>query len=108
MADEKAAAVMTETVEKSESSADHLEEVNVVKKIHADGTINLVDTHAIGGALEEMPKGYYWSVQFIGTVVAVCCGSICAYLGWVLPANTLYSRHPTFSHMKVADCGVVL
>ncbi|KAF2006923.1 fungal trichothecene efflux pump [Amniculicola lignicola CBS 123094] len=36
-----------------------------------------------------MPKGYFWSIQFIGTVTAVCTGSMCAYLGWVLPANTL-------------------
>lgn len=96
MAEDKvAAAVMTESVEKSETGTTHLEEVSVVKKVHADGTVNLVDAHAIGGALEEMPEGYYWSIQFIGTVTAVCCGSICAYLGWVLPANTLYVQYPT-------------
>jgi hypothetical protein len=37
-----------------------------------------------------MPKGYFMSPQFIGTVVATCTASICAYVGWVLPANTLY------------------
>jgi hypothetical protein len=75
----------TDKVEMS-SSSDHVE---AVKTVHTDGTVDMVDTHAIGGELEEMPKGYFRSVNFIGTVIAVCTGSICAYLGWVLPANTL-------------------
>jgi hypothetical protein len=66
-----------------------IEYIETVETVHKDGTIDLVDTHAIGGELEEMPKGYYRSAQFIGTVTAVCTGSMCAYLGWVLPANTL-------------------
>lgn len=68
---------------------ENIDNVHVVKKVHADGTVDLIDAHAIGGAVEEMPKGYYYSPQFIGTVAAVCLGNICAYLGWVLPANTL-------------------
>ncbi|KAF2267864.1 trichothecene efflux pump [Lojkania enalia] len=81
---------MTESTEKNEAnSTEHVEDVHVVKKVHADGTVDLVDAHAIGGAAEDMPKGYFLSIQFIGTVTAVCTGSICAYLGWVLPANTL-------------------
>lgn len=68
---------------------ENIDDVHVVKKVHADGTVDLIDAHAIGGAVEEMPKGYYYSPQFIGTVVAVCLGSTCAFLGWVLPANTL-------------------
>lgn len=71
------------------SASDHTQHVEAVKTVHTDGTVDLVDTHAIGGELEEMPKGYYRSLNFIGTVIAVCMGSICAYLGWVLPANTL-------------------
>jgi hypothetical protein len=66
-----------------------IEYIETVETVHKDGTIDLVDTHAIGGELGEMPKGYYRSAQFIGTVTAVCTGSMCAYLGWVLPANTL-------------------
>ncbi|KAF2473138.1 trichothecene efflux pump [Lindgomyces ingoldianus] len=81
---------MTESEEKNDvSSTLQIEEVHVVKKTHADGVVDFVDTRAIGGAAEEMPPGYFWSFQFIGTVIAVCTGSICAYLGWVLPANTL-------------------
>lgn len=68
---------------------ENIDDVHVVKKVHADGTVDLIDAHAIGGAVEKMPKGYYYSPQFVGTVVAVCLGSICAFLGWVLPANTL-------------------
>ncbi|KAF2733064.1 fungal trichothecene efflux pump [Polyplosphaeria fusca] len=90
MAESKATTIMAESNEKNDAeSTSHVEDVHVVKKVHADGTVDLVDAHAIGGAAENMPKGYYWSLNFIGTVIAVCCGSICAYLGWVLPANTL-------------------
>lgn len=57
--------------------------------VHADGTVDVVDSHAMGGDSEGMPPGYFRSPQFIGTVAAQCFASICAYLGWVLPANTL-------------------
>jgi len=69
MAEDKAAAVMAESLGKNEAESNHVEDVHVVKKVHADGHVDLVDTHAIGGAFEEMPKGYYWSPQFIGTVI---------------------------------------
>ncbi|KFH46505.1 putative MFS-type transporter -like protein [Hapsidospora chrysogenum ATCC 11550] len=59
------------------------------KVVYADGAIDYVDDRAMGGELNGMPKGYYTSPQFIGTVAAQCFASICAYLGWVLPANTL-------------------
>ena len=48
---------------------ENIDDVHVVKKVHADGTVDLIDAHAISGAVEEMPKGYYYSPQFIGTVV---------------------------------------
>jgi len=48
---------------------EHLGDVDVVQTVHQDGTVDFVDTHAIGGDLEEMPAGYFYSVQFIGTVV---------------------------------------
>lgn len=41
--------------------------VHVVKRVHADGTVDLIDAHAIGGDLDEMPKGYYWSPNFVLT-----------------------------------------
>jgi hypothetical protein len=63
--------------------------LHVVPTLHQDGTTDLVDARAVGGDVDEMPKGYYRSWQFIGTVTAQCLASICAYLGWVLPANTL-------------------
>jgi hypothetical protein len=71
------------------SSTGHADHIEAVETVHTDGTVDMVDTHAIGGDLNEMPNGYFRSVQFIGTVIAVCTGSMCAYLGWVLPANTL-------------------
>ena len=67
--EEKVETTMAEAVEKTDvSSTQHVEDIHVVKKVHADGHVDLVDAHAIGGAAEDMPKGYYYSAQFIGTV----------------------------------------
>lgn len=41
--------------------------VHVVKRIHADGTVDLIDAHAIGGDLDEMPVGYFLTPNFICT-----------------------------------------
>ncbi|EHK97415.1 putative Uncharacterized MFS-type transporter yusP [Glarea lozoyensis 74030] len=54
-------------------------------KLHHDK----VAPEAIGGLYDEMPKGYYTSKEFIGTLIATCLAQISGYLGWVLPANTL-------------------
>ncbi|KAF2186650.1 fungal trichothecene efflux pump [Zopfia rhizophila CBS 207.26] len=48
-----------------------------------------VAAEAIGGYSHELPKGYYYSLGFIGTVIATCLAQISGYLGWVLPSNTL-------------------
>ncbi|KAL9566692.1 hypothetical protein ACKAV7_009129 [Fusarium commune] len=63
--------------------------VNAEEIIMADGTVEYVDKNAFGDELDRMPNGYYWSPQFIGTLAAQCLASTCAYLGWVLPSNTL-------------------
>ncbi|KAF2396251.1 trichothecene efflux pump [Trichodelitschia bisporula] len=70
---------------------DHVSDgdVHVVKVTHADGVVDFVDAHAVGGSYEDMPKGYFTSYQFIGTMLAASFAAICSYLGWVLPANTL-------------------
>jgi hypothetical protein len=44
-------------------------EMDAVKTGHEDGTVCFVDRAALGGGLEEMPEGYFWSVGFLGTVV---------------------------------------
>lgn len=41
--------------------------LHVVKRVHADGTVDLIDAHAIGGDLDEMPAGYFITPNFIGT-----------------------------------------
>lgn len=38
------------------------------KVVYADGAVDYVDDRAMGGELNGMPKGYYTSPQFIGTV----------------------------------------
>lgn len=40
-----------------------------MKVVHTDGTVDYVDSNAIGGDAAEMPEGYFKSIQFIGTVV---------------------------------------
>ena len=45
----------------------HLGEIGAVEKTHVDGTVDLIDTRALGGDLAEMPPGYYYSLHFIGT-----------------------------------------
>ena len=64
---------MAESIEKADATARQVEDLvndtRTVKKVHADGHVDLVDAHAIGGDVEEMPKGYFWSPQFIGTVI---------------------------------------
>ncbi|KAF2465359.1 fungal trichothecene efflux pump [Lindgomyces ingoldianus] len=48
-----------------------------------------VAAEALGGRTHDLPKGYYYSPGFIGTLVATCLAQISGYLGWVLPSNTL-------------------
>ncbi|KAM0355870.1 hypothetical protein ACHAPU_000257 [Fusarium lateritium] len=63
--------------------------VSANKITMADGTVEHIDKNALGDDLDRMPYGYYWSSQFLGTLAAQSLASICAYLGWVLPSNTL-------------------
>ena len=90
--------------QKGMSQLSHIETtrsgLQVVRTVHTDGTVDFVDKHAVGGNFEEMPKGYYTSYQFILTFVAICLASICAYLGWVLPANTLYALNQNLNENK--------
>jgi len=48
---------------------EHMGDVDVIQQVHADGTVDYVDTHAVGGDLRQMPDGYFTSIQFIMTVV---------------------------------------
>jgi hypothetical protein len=34
---------------------------------------------------DDLPPGYYWSKNFIGSVAGVCLMAISLYLGYVLP-----------------------
>ncbi|KAI8627941.1 trichothecene efflux pump [Xylariaceae sp. FL1651] len=71
-----------------------------VKVVHTDGTIDYVDRNAVGGDAAEMPDGYFTSPQFIGTVLGQCFGNICAYVGWVMPANTLTLINASLGNSK--------
>lgn len=82
--------------DRHDSKFDH--STDVAKVVHTDGTIDYIDARAIGGDVDELPKGYFLTPSFIGTVTAQCFGSICAYLGWVLPANTLYAPFHELVH----------
>ncbi|KAH7037400.1 trichothecene efflux pump [Microdochium trichocladiopsis] len=71
------------------AAAQEVEHAHGVRVEHADGTVDYIDEKAIGGDSNAMPDGYFRSAPFILTVVSICMGNICAYTGWVLPANTL-------------------
>ncbi|KAJ9658280.1 hypothetical protein H2201_007839 [Coniosporium apollinis] len=45
-----------------------------------------IDEDALG---KNLPRNYYYSPGFIGTVVALCLGNISNYLGWIMPSNSL-------------------
>ncbi|OBT82408.1 hypothetical protein VE02_08399 [Pseudogymnoascus sp. 03VT05] len=82
------------SAEKDEFVFEHQEAVESQHHIHApDANVAFqhgqVAPEAIGGLYNEMPKGYYWSKDFLGTLIATCLAQISGYLGWVLPANTL-------------------
>ncbi|KAF7188023.1 Trichothecene efflux pump TRI12 [Pseudocercospora fuligena] len=57
-------------------------------KDHAEVTLHhdLISPEALG---QNLPKNYYTSPSFIGTLIATCLAQISGYLGWVLPANTI-------------------
>lgn len=65
------------------SHAEHVER-DVAKVVHADGTVDYIDARAIGGDAEDLPKGYFRSPQFIGTVVvsALVPSVVTTYLSW--------------------------
>ena len=46
--------------------------IHVVKRVHQDGTVDLIDAHAVGGDLDEMPAGYYVTPSFIFTFIVGC------------------------------------
>ncbi|KAL1889584.1 hypothetical protein Sste5346_008833 [Sporothrix stenoceras] len=54
-----------------------------------DNLAEQIDPNAVGGNLSDMPKGYYRSAAFIGTLSAVCLGNACHYLGFVVPASII-------------------
>ncbi|KAL4810449.1 fungal trichothecene efflux pump [Aspergillus unguis] len=44
---------------------------------------------AIGGTTKDLPPGYYYRPQFIGTMLAVSLGYISATIAYLIPANLL-------------------
>jgi hypothetical protein len=51
------------------SEHERLGSVDTMQTVHQDGSIDFVDKTALGGALNQMPDGYFRSVQFGGVVV---------------------------------------
>ncbi|CAK7234211.1 hypothetical protein SBRCBS47491_008870 [Sporothrix bragantina] len=48
-----------------------------------------ITAEALGGMVDDLPKGYYRSMSFIGTMLALCLGQSSCYFGFVMPANVL-------------------
>lgn len=50
---------------------------------------DVVAPEAIGGMdKSELPRGYFWSLKFMGTIVATSLMLISLYLGYVLPVQS--------------------
>ncbi|CAG8975243.1 hypothetical protein HYALB_00011943 [Hymenoscyphus albidus] len=77
--------------EKHDIDLEHREQTNRHSEAAIDAALHHdeVAPEAIGGIYGEMPKGYFKSKDFIGTLIATCLAQISGYLGWVLPANTI-------------------
>lgn len=52
-----------------ETVEDPKRETLAEKVVLADGTVTYVDIHALGGEVQNMPKGYFMSLPFVGTVL---------------------------------------
>jgi len=65
-------------LEKSEIDIEHQDDIRAgVGSPHAQVPIvlhkkDVVAQEAIGGAYEELPHGYYWSKDFLGTLTVLC------------------------------------
>ncbi|KAH8651850.1 putative siderophore iron transporter [Tricladium varicosporioides] len=68
------------------------EQIEQASHTHQDAHVAIhtdtydIDEDALG---TNLPKHYYRSPGFIGTVTALCLGNISNYLGWVMPSNSL-------------------
>lgn len=61
-----------ETKEKGEIILEHEDDFKPHSQVSRAATVlqrDVVAPEAVGGLYEEMPKGYYWSKQFIGTLI---------------------------------------
>ncbi|KAL4894250.1 fungal trichothecene efflux pump [Aspergillus ambiguus] len=79
------------TDSRSTSSKEQIEHASIVDNSQATDPAIQNDTFAIDREAlgDNLPNNYYRSLNFIGTIVALCLGSISNYLGYVLPANVL-------------------
>jgi MFS family permease len=65
------------------------ENVAVVGHVEESKGDDHVTAAAIGGDIDQFPKGYYWNVRFVGSMIGVILTTQCLYLGYVLPTNAL-------------------
>ncbi|CAI7580078.1 unnamed protein product [Penicillium manginii] len=77
--------------EQIERSSNHLEHTDVPIELDSQHVAIQNETFAINEEAlgTNLPKNYYRSFGFIGTIIALCLGNISNYLGYVLPANLL-------------------
>ena len=60
---------MADTEKTMDTKIQHIDDIDTVERVHVDGTVDLIDTKAIGGEVDELPAGYFRTPQFIGTVL---------------------------------------
>lgn len=46
-----------------------------------------VTAKAIGGDIDDLPKGYYWSMKFVGSVIGIIFMTQSLYCAYILPVS---------------------
>jgi len=65
------------------------------------GDLDTADASAIGGHLNDLPPGYYRSLKFIGSILAVMLMANSLYLGFVLPVRVFSSFPRLTNHSEL-------
>lgn len=60
-----------------------------VHDTHVEDTEDHVTASAVGGDIDDFPRGYYWNIRFIGAFIGVVLMTESLYLGYVLPTSAL-------------------
>jgi hypothetical protein len=66
-----------------------------IEPVATTQTLDTVAESALGGDYHDLPKGYYYSANFIGSFIGVILMAQSLYVGYVLPVGSLLDRLTT-------------